>query len=123
MPLASKMHEEIPKALQLWYCDDAGAAGKAMLNAWCLDFLVKFGPPYGFFPNPGKLYYVCKAEDELAACQAFESFGLEINYSRGQWYLGGFIRSAQRKKEWLGKLVSKWVSAVKALSIIAEHYP
>ncbi len=83
MPLVSKMHEVIPKALQPWYCNDAGAAGKAMPNSWCL-IIVKLGPPYGYFPMPGKLYYVCKAEDEPAACQAFESFGLKINYLRGQ---------------------------------------
>ncbi len=47
MPLASKMRKEIPEALQLWYCDDAGVAGKALPNAQCLDFLVKFGPSYG----------------------------------------------------------------------------
>jgi hypothetical protein len=105
MPLASKMGEAIPMALQPWYCDNAGAAGKAMLNAWCLDFLVKFGPLYGFIPEPGKLYYICKAEDEHASRQAFKSFGLKINYSRGQRYLGGFIGSAQRKEEWLGELV------------------
>ncbi len=102
MPLASKMHEEIPKAFQSWYCKDAGVAGKAMPNAQCLNFLVKFGPPYSYFPKPSKLYYVCKAENEPAACQAFESFGLEIKYLRGQWYLGGFIGSTQRKEEWLG---------------------
>jgi hypothetical protein len=44
MPLASKMCKEIPEALQPWYCNDAGAAGKALSNAQCLDFLVKFGP-------------------------------------------------------------------------------
>jgi hypothetical protein len=47
MPLASRMHETIPEALQPRYCDDAGAAGKALPNARCLDFLVKFGPQYG----------------------------------------------------------------------------
>ncbi len=123
MPLASKMREEFPEALQPWYCDNAGAAGKALPNAQCLDFLVKFGPPYGYFPKPGKSYYICKAEAEPTACKAFESFGLEINYSRGQRYLGGFIRSTQRKEEWLGELVSKWVSAVKTLSVFAECYP
>jgi hypothetical protein len=45
MPLAFKMHEAIPKALQPWYCNNASVAGKAMPNAWCLDFHVKFGPP------------------------------------------------------------------------------
>jgi hypothetical protein len=82
-PLMTKMHEEIPVALQLWYCDDAGAAGKAMPNVWCLNFLVKFGPPYSYFPKPRKLYYVCKVKDRPAVHQAFESFCLKINYLRG----------------------------------------
>ncbi len=99
MPLASKMREEFPEALQPWYYNNAGTAGKELPNAQCLDFLVKFGPPYGYFPKPGKSYYICKAEDEPAARQAFKSFGLEINYSRGQRYLGGFIGSAQQKAE------------------------
>jgi hypothetical protein len=54
MPLASKMSEAIPKALQPWYCNDADAAGKAKPNAQCLDFLMKFGPAYSNFPKPCK---------------------------------------------------------------------
>ena len=123
MPLASKMRAAIPEALQPWYCDDAGAAGEALPNARCLDFLVKFGPAYGYFPEPGKSHYICKAEDEPAARLAFEGYGLEINYSRGQRYLGGFIGSAQKKEEWLGGMVGKWVNAVKTLSVVAERYP
>ncbi len=95
MPLASKMREEFPEALQPWYCDNAGMAGKALPNAQCLNFLVKFGPPYGYFPEPRKSYYICKAEDEPVARLSFESFGLEINHLRGQRYLGGFIGSTQ----------------------------
>jgi hypothetical protein len=94
-----------------------------MPNAQCLDFLVKFGPAYGYFHKPCKSHYICKAEDKPAARQAFESFGLKINYSRGQRYLGSFIGSAQRKEEWLGELVGKWVNAVKTLSVVAERYP
>jgi hypothetical protein len=123
MPLASKMCNSIPKALQLWYCNDAGVAGKAVPNARCLDFLVKFGPTYGYFPEPSKLYYICKAEDEEVACAAFEGFGLEINYSRGQRYLGGFIGSAKTKEKWLADLVVKWVGALETLSTVAERYP
>jgi hypothetical protein len=40
MPLASKKEEATPKALQPWYCNDTGAAGKALPTACCLDFLV-----------------------------------------------------------------------------------
>ncbi len=52
MPLASRMRETIPEALQQWCCNDAGAAGKALPNAQCLDFLVKFGPQLGTSPSP-----------------------------------------------------------------------
>ncbi len=69
------------------------------------------------------MYYICKAEDEDVAHQAFESFGLKINYSRGQRYLGGFIGSAKKKEMWLAELVEKWVAAVQTLSIVAEWYP
>ncbi len=92
-------------------------------NARCLDFLVKFGPQYGYFPEPGKSYYICKAEDEDTARQAFESFDIDINYSRGQRYLGGFIGSAMKKEEWLVGMLEKWTAAVVTLSTVAERYP
>jgi len=105
MPLVSKMRNAIPKALQPWYCDDAGAAVKAVSNARCLDFLMKFRPTYGYFPEPSKSYYICKVEDEKVARAAFEGFSLEIYYSEGQRYLGGFIGSAKTKEKWLADLV------------------
>jgi hypothetical protein len=111
----------IPEALQPWYCNDAGAAGKALPNAQCFDFLV-FRPQYGYFPKPGKSYYICKAEDEDTARQAFESFGLNINYSRGQRYLSGFIGSAEKKEECLVGMVEKWAAAVVTRSTVAERY-
>ena len=123
MPLASKMCEAIPDALQPWYCDNAGTAVKALPNACYLDFLVKFGPQYGYFFKPDKSYYICKAEDIDITHQDFESVGLDINYSRGQQYLGGFIGSAKTKKLWLAELVEKWVVAEQTLSMVAEQYP
>ena len=40
LPLATRMQEVIPHALQPWYADDAGAAGEACWNAACLNYLV-----------------------------------------------------------------------------------
>ena len=84
---------------------------------------MKFGPQYGYFPKPCKLYYICNAEEEVVARQAFERFGLEINYLRGQRYLGGFIISTKTKELWLAELASKWVAAVQTLSVVVEQYP
>jgi hypothetical protein len=55
--------------------------------------------------------------------QAFGSFGTDINYSKGQRYLGGFIGSAVKKEEWLVGIVEKWVADVVTLSTVAERYP
>jgi hypothetical protein len=121
IPLVSRMRETIPEALQPWYCSDAGAASKALPNTRCFDFLV-FRPQYGYFPEPGKSYYICKAEDEDTARQAFESFGLNTNYSRGQRYLSGFIGSAEKKEECLVGMVKKWAAAVVTRSTVAERY-
>ena len=94
-----------------------------MPNARCLDLLKKFGPTSGYFPEPSKSFYICKAEDEEVARAAFGGFGLEINYSREQWYLSGFIESAKTKEKWLADLVVKWMGAVETLSTVAERYP
>jgi hypothetical protein len=55
MPLASRMRETVPDALQPWYCNNEGSAGMALPNAHFLYFLVKFGPQYGYFPALGHL--------------------------------------------------------------------
>ena len=76
MPLAEKMAEEVPGALQPWYADDSAACGTALDNAKCLEFLIREGPKYGYHPVPARSWYICKAEDEEDARLAFSSLGL-----------------------------------------------
>ena len=70
-----------------------------------------------------KSWYICKAEDEEVARQAFEEKGLTIKYSRGRKYLGGFIGSADSKEDWLNEKVADWADAVETLAKIAVQYP
>ena len=123
LPLATQMREAVPAALQPWYADDSGSAGEARTNAACLDFLVQHGPKYGYFADPSKSYYICKGEDEDVARHEFESLGLDINFSRGERYLGGFIGSGASKEKWLGDMVAKWAAAVETLAKVATLYP
>jgi hypothetical protein len=53
LPLLKRMHEAVPGALALAYADDTAAAGKAMHNAACFSYLLRHGPRYGYFPDPG----------------------------------------------------------------------
>ena len=123
LPLAKQMRSKFPTALQPWFADDSGAAGEAEANAGCLDFLVKHGPKYGYFAEPSKSCYICKVEDEPVARQAFERLGLEMNFSCGERYLGGFIGSGASKELWLGDMVAKWAMAVETLAKVAVKFP
>jgi hypothetical protein len=67
LPLLKRMQAAVPDALAPIYVDDTAAAGKAAHNAACLSFLLCHGPRYGYFLNPGKSWYICKAEDEAVA--------------------------------------------------------
>ena len=123
MPLCEQMREAVPTALQTYYADDAAAAGKARANAKCLKFLVEKGPKYGYYSEVEKSWYVCKAEDEAVAQQEFAALNLNIKFTRGQRYLGGFIGSAETKHEWIDGMVDKWASAVSTLAKFAVKYP
>ena len=61
------MQAAVPNALAPAYADDTAAAGKAVHNAVCLSFLLHHGTRFGYFPDPGKSWYICKAEDVVVA--------------------------------------------------------
>ena len=97
MPLSEQLEMTVPKALQPWYANNLGTTGTAIANTRCLDFIQRRGPKYGYHPEPQKSVCVCKGEDETMACQAYKEYGLEVNYSRGARYLGGYIGGAEEK--------------------------
>jgi hypothetical protein len=53
-------------------------------------------------------------EDEEIARREFEMLGLNINFSWGERYLGGYIGSGATKDKWIGDMVAKWVAAVES---------
>ena len=80
------------------------------------------GIPHHHPPSPPKTLAHYTHQLQISH-QAYGSFGTDINYSKGQRYLGGFIGSAVKKEEWLVGIVEKWVAAMVTLSTVAERYP
>ena len=71
IPLINNL-SSIPETKQVWYADDASAAGNmSALRSWW-DKLRSCGPAYGYHPNASKTWLVAK-EDHLA--RAKELFG------------------------------------------------
>ena len=122
-PLAKQMRSDIPEALVPWYADDSSAVGKSADAARSLKYLQDHGPKYGYHPEPAKCVYICKAEDEECARADFERLGLNIKYSRGEQYLGGFVGSAKEKDKWIRDKVDKWVQDVRVMAGVAANYP
>ena len=64
--------DDLPRAMQVWFADDAAAGGnlKPLRKFW--DVLVQQGPAYGYFPKPSKTFLVVKPGCRAAAAEEFE---------------------------------------------------
>jgi hypothetical protein len=62
LPLLKRMQAAVP---------DADALAPAYVDD--LSFLLRHGPRNGYFPDPGKSWYICKAEDE-AVCKVLSKY-------------------------------------------------
>ena len=78
---------------QVWYADDASAAGKLEgLKEWW-DKVVRSGPDYGYNPNAEKTILIVKrTEDLLRAKTLFSNTGVNIT-CEGERHLGAVIGS------------------------------
>ena len=123
LPLAEILREEFPTVMQLWYADDADMMGTARPVAGCFKRLQKIGPDFGYYPEAEKSYFICPLADEAAAKTVFEELELEIQYSRGERYVGGFIGSTAMQDRWIEPKVQGWVEGVKSLARVATRYP
>jgi hypothetical protein len=123
LPLAERLRRAVPEAVIPMYADDAAGVGRFDHSAKCLDFLMEEGPYYGYFPEAEKTRVICSLADEPEARAAFLSRGISVTCSRGERYLGGFVRGEKEKEQWLLKKVEEWARCVKILGHIAKRYP
>jgi hypothetical protein len=124
LPLGEKLRRQaVPGATLPTFADDVAAVGNVVSCARSLEFLSEVGPIYGYFPEPEKTHVICKEEDELEAKVVFLTRGLDVQYSRGQRYLGGFIGRKKERDEWVSAKAEEWADDVRILAGIARKYP
>ena len=75
-------------ARQVWYTDDAAAAGGSLLQLkdWW-SALLSFGHHFGYHVNAAKTWLVVKQEHLVSAQRIFNGTGIQIT-SAGRPYLG-----------------------------------
>jgi hypothetical protein len=121
LPLIRKLKSEFPAVKQLWYADDALIAAKFHQIQDIFSALEKYGPTFGYFPEPSKSVLVVTEANANKAKTFFRNQGFKVRL--GSRYLGGYLGSATSQSSWLEEKVDDWVSAIKELSRIAEKYP
>ena len=52
--LVELLQKDYPDVLIPWYADDAAIVGPVKRNAQLLNQITKYGPDYGYYPEPAK---------------------------------------------------------------------
>lgn len=107
---------------QVWYADDAAAAGKiTALRKWW-DELTASGPKFGYFPNASKSWLVTKQAFLSDASSTFAGTGVNVT-PQGRPHLGAALGSRDFVSEYVANKVEQWVSCVQSLASIAKTQP
>ena len=103
-PLIYRLTEE--KLKQVWFADDASAAGKlAGLKSWWNN-MTRIGPEHGNFPNSSKTWLIVKEEHLGEAKQLFHETGVKISHG-GKSPLRSAIGSRPFVESFVEEKVSK----------------
>ena len=107
---------------QVWYADDAAAAGNlSCLRDWW-DKLSLLGPKFGYYPNASKSWLITKESFLSDANTIFAHTGVNIT-SRGRPYLGAAIGTREFVASHINSKVEEWISSIQHLALIAKSQP
>ena len=117
-----KLMEYCQSMYQVWFADDAAAAGSFVrLRQWW-DQLSSLGPLYGYYPNASKTFLVVKNEDEESAKDIFMGSGVTIT-TQGKKHLGVALGSAEFVEEFVSNKVKEWMDELHKLTTVAYSQP
>ena len=118
-PLINSLCHHQLDVSQVWFADDATAAGQLtpLLQWW--KQLLSLGPLYGYHPKP---YLIVKPQLYDSAKQLFQDTNVQIT-CHGQHHLGAIIGTQLFTDEYVSKKVKIWSDKILTLSSIAETHP
>ena len=121
-PLIDKLIDAEPNARQVWFADDATAAGRlATLHQWW-HHVTTIGPDFGYYPNASKTHLVAKPELVSKAKKMFENTEVQIS-TNGQRHLGAAIGTHEFIEAYAAQKIEKWVNEIESLTAIACTHP
>jgi hypothetical protein len=123
LPLAKKIRALHGDVTAPFYANDLTLAGTATKCAEAFQTVRTYGPSVGYFTSAPKSWVVCTKEDEGNTREIMESNNINIQYTRGTRYVGGFVGSPNLEDEWIVPQVRKWAEGVRTLAKVARRFP
>ena len=121
-PLINHLRRTQPDILQVWFADDATAAGQLapLLQWWKL--LLSQGSLYGYNPNAIKTYLIVKPQFLDSATTLFQGSNVQIT-CLGHRHLGAAIGTRSFTEEYVSKKLKMWCDEILTSSTIAKTHP
>ena len=113
-PLIQAFRHFQPDIFQVWYADDATAAGnlQSLFQWW--KHIPHLGLRYGYFPIAAKTCIITRA--------IFQGSGVQVT-ANGQRHLGAAIGSCCFAEEYMAEKVKLWSEEIRVLSRFAQMHP
>ena len=105
---------------QVFYADDAAAAGKVRSILLWWEDLKELGPQYGYYPNPSKSWLIVKPAYYEEAKKLFPDVHVT---DKGHRYLGSYIGSEEGLPDFINNEIKSWNEDIVGLSKIARSEP
>ena len=121
-PLIDDLSTGVPDLKQIWYADDATAAGKISDLKKLWDRLEKIGSSYGYFTNPRKTWLITRDDTLCLATKIFADTDVNITTERRP-VLGSPIGKSGVFTTYVATKVDEWISEIDTLSEFADSQP
>ena len=121
-PLVQALRHCQPDILQVWYADDATAAGNLQSLFQYRKHILYLGPRYGYFPKATKTCIIVKPEFLESTRAIFQGSGVQVT-ANGQHHLGAAIGSRCFAEEYVAEKIKLWSEEIRVLSRFAQMHP
>ena len=121
IPLITRVGESL-NIIQVWYADDASAAGGlSSIRSWW-DNISSYGPAFSYYANASKTWLVTKESHLAKAREIFRDTQVKIT-SQGRPHLGAPLGSKEFVDQFVSEKVSQWREELTLLADIAKSQP
>ena len=108
--------------VQVWYADDASAAGGlSSIQSWW-DDISSYGPAFGYYANASKTWLVTKESYLAKVREIFRDTQIKIT-SQGRPHLGSPLSSKESVDQFVSEKITQWSEELLLLADLAKSQP